>query len=404
MRDTITSLGANRAPRVKESDFTVSPLTFQDFDGIHDLASALKLQRWSTDRDTPARTQLSSICLALTKLCLILTKILALAYAENPIGHTGVLYPKQDSVTEGNPAESWTSTELENLRACDQELRQWREQVSSDIWHQSPPPVVTPSHEQALLIHRALLSMVYFVAIFCLHRPRVTANRKNSLVQPEARRASQRSMRSAADNMNMVMMDLYQVDLLRLLPATGISCILAVSWCHVFDLQAPERELQMGGLRRLEECKLALRDLVLVHSAAEWAIKFLSLSASHISRLAKSRRERGMLSASDFRRQQQVPSQLIPGGMSQIEAGPTAPEPNSIRAPPDPSVLGPQPRPATGSNFADLGGFSNNMILPLPDEDMFSLDLSSMPNMWIDMPTPLDSGTLTYEEAFEKLI
>ncbi|KIW16340.1 hypothetical protein PV08_06391 [Exophiala spinifera] len=267
IRDAFTSLGTNRAPRVRPDDFTVAPLKLEDI-------------------------QTASISIELTKICRILSTIVDLFYAENPIGHNGILYPKQDgtTATARSPGTQTNSDDGKELEMCKRDLQRWRDHVSEDLLHQSPVPSITSSAEEAVVIHSAMLTMMYLVAQFCLHRPGALADRIGlGSGHDRMRASSQRSMRAAAEGLNKIVMDLYRADLMRRLPGMSISCILTVSWSHVFDLQSPSEERRREEVRRFEECKLALRELVDTNVAAEWAIAFLTFAASHVSRLFKRR-------------------------------------------------------------------------------------------------------------------
>jgi hypothetical protein len=111
-------------------------------------------------------------------------------------------------------------------------------------------------------------------------------------------------------------MDLYQGDLVRHLPATGISCLIPVSISHVNDLNCADALIRREGAQRLEECKQVLRELADTHIVAEWAINFLSFAASQARYRGTVRRKvPGMMSGEvkwNLQDQQQSPEQGIP--------------------------------------------------------------------------------------------
>ncbi|OAG43197.1 hypothetical protein AYO21_02483 [Fonsecaea monophora] len=405
IRDAITSLGCNRAPRIRSNDFVVAPLTLEDLQGSD---GSLDANRPLSHVDQMG-TKLSSICIASTKLCRILSVIVDLFYAENPIGHVGILYPKQDNnpVDEASSQTLPIENGLEKLEMCEQELQKWRDQVPDHLLHQSPVPMTASSTEQAVIIHRALLAMLYLVAQFCLHRPRALADGASSLgAHPNQTRASQKSMRAAAANLNKIVMDMYQVDLVRRLPGTCISCILTVSWSHVFDLQSPSAEVRREGARRFEECKLALRELVEINVAAEWAIGFLTFAASHVSRLFKRRQmlppraSAAGTGGGSLGRRMPNPTQHVATvvatasntttkstGAAAREASPTTRDWNR----PNHYDLEAETRQRLGVGFPD---YEDTVLagpaFRLPDDDLFNLDFSDLTDMWVSMPRAWD--------------
>jgi hypothetical protein len=172
MPDKITSIGANRVPRVKDEDFDVSMLAPEDFE-IRRPDSAPT--PWIALHSVELQEQLISICVATARLCRIVSRILGLAYDENCIGHTGILYS-----TEEEQPPTLASTLAEKLTQCERELLQWQEQVLEIALHQGRARDVRLTHEQASYVHRALLSMLYFLAIFCIHHACLLADRRSA--------------------------------------------------------------------------------------------------------------------------------------------------------------------------------------------------------------------------------
>jgi hypothetical protein len=388
MRDTITSLGANRAPRIKDTDFTVPTLTLDDFEVEEPASTGTP---WAISRDALAQRQLASVCIQMAKLCQVISRILEVAYDENPIGHTGILYPKEDSDNSEERVGAHTLGGTYKLETCEEELRQWREQVPDDALHQSPCPSVNLAHEQAPYIHRAVLSMLYFMAMFSLHRPRALADRTRGVANSEAGQRSLQLMRFAAASVNKIAMELYQVDLMRYLSATGISCILAISFSHVFDLKSPEHQVRREGLLRLEECTLALRELVDAHLAAEWAIKFLTSAASRIARLSKGRRRTVATKEMEPREDIQVFSQS--GRNNAIQAESTFAQQGEIST----SNL-------TDLRSTELPSWQPMGFMPQENDRFASNSLSLLPednSEFLSFPDTWNSMTAPYESLFE---
>ncbi|KEF52113.1 uncharacterized protein A1O9_11739 [Exophiala aquamarina CBS 119918] len=280
-RDTLTTLAGNRAPRVKDSDFNVPELTLGDFH-IHEPNSVTT--PWDVSRDANSQTQLAIICIAMSKICRIISHILELAFRENSLGQTGILYPKEEFDTSANDLDPQAPRKDFKLHACEEELRCWRDEVPEEALHCSPSPIVALPHEQAPFLHRAIVSCLYFMAKFSLNRPSVFFDKTALTPKSGQPQPSQRRMRSAAGSINKIMIDLCKVDLMRSLPSTAICCIVASSMCHIADIKSVEEDIRQYGVRRIEECKQALLELADSHLSAKWAANFLTFAASHFTR------------------------------------------------------------------------------------------------------------------------
>lgn len=355
----------------------MAPLTLDDTQGSDSASLAHQ------NRPSQAQVKLASIWIASTKLCRILSTIVDLFYAENPIGHIGVLYPKQDNVREAKSLRSPPIEDFQKLETCEQELQRWRDQVPDDLLHQSPIPVVTSSAEEAVVIHRAFLAMLYRVAQFCLHRPRALADRMGLGAGHDQMQASQKSMRTAAEDLNKIIMDLYQVDLMRRVPGTVISCILTVSWSHVFDLQSPSDGIRREGARRFEECKLALRELVDANVAAEWAIAFLTFAASHVTRLFKRQRVLSVQPDATI-------TGSAPGPVQHVATSVTSnvqDNASSVRDWTNINAIEMYTRQGSGVGLSNYEDSTLGTVLNLPEDEFFNLDFSNLTDMWVGMPT-----------------
>lgn len=299
MRDTIASFGLNRVPRLRDCDFNVAMLTLADFE-IYEPASPET--QWAVPKDVGTQKQLASICIGMAKICYVLGKVLQVAYDENSAGHIGTLYSNQDlDAADTMPAPNKTHMEIQRLRSCEEELRKWKEEMPEDALHQSPIPNFSLLHEQACLLQRAMLSMLYYTAILSLHKPRILMSSSVHVMEQIAVSngpyASRRMIRYASTMTNKIVMDLYQADLMRLLPATGISCLIPVSISHVLDMRSFDENTRREGFQRLEECKQALRELADAHIAAQWAVNFLTFVASQNNHTSVSHtRVSGMMS------------------------------------------------------------------------------------------------------------
>ena len=299
MRDTIASFGLNRVPRLRDGDYDVAMLRMDDFDIRKPVSQETQ---WAVPKNAKTQEQLATICIGMVKICCIMSRILQVAYDENPVGQIGTLYSDQElNASESMPTPNKTQMDIHRLRLCEEELRKWKEEMPADALHQSPTPSVSLPHEQALLLQRAMLSMLYYAAALTLYKPRILISSAIHIMEQNTissgQDVSRRMIRHASASVNTIVMDLYKADLMRFLPATGISCLIPVSISHAFDMKSSDENTRREGFQRLEECKQALGELADAHIAAQWAVNFLDFVASRIQRLRASHsRVTGMMS------------------------------------------------------------------------------------------------------------
>ncbi|KAK5336505.1 hypothetical protein LTR98_007835 [Exophiala xenobiotica] len=270
MRDTIASFGTSRPPRLRDSDFEVAPLTLEDFEYDEFRLSDLSDMGGHNSKN---QRQLAGICIETAGICRIIGRVLQAAYNETELGNIDSLY--FNSVSK----KGRSTIEPQKLRDIQEDIRRWLENVPTEALHVGPIPASSSKHEQALLVHRAMLSMLYHTGLIMLHRQRSCVHEASLLPEREPRTI----VREAAAQVNKIVMDLYKADLMKDLPATGISCLFPVSISHVLDIRSNDPVLSRGGRRRLEECKQALRELADAHIAAEWAVNFLTYVQSSAS-------------------------------------------------------------------------------------------------------------------------
>ncbi len=283
MRDTIASFGTSRPPRLRDSDFAVAPLTLEDFEyddfQLNDLCG-------TSAYDSKSQRQLAVICIETAGICRIIGRVLQAAYSETELGNIDSLY--FNSV----PKKGRSTIEPRKLKDMQEDFRRWLQNVPKEALHAEPIPVCSSKDGQALLVHRAMLSMLYYTGLIMLHRQRscvheASLNVGDPSLPPE--QEPRAMVREAAAQVNKIVMDLYKADLMKDLPATGISCLFPVSISHVLDVRSNDPVLSRAGRRRLEECKQALRELADAHIAAEWAVNFLTYVASPASAPTRTR-------------------------------------------------------------------------------------------------------------------
>ncbi|KAK5045192.1 hypothetical protein LTR84_009525 [Exophiala bonariae] len=283
MRDTISSFGLSRAPRIRDEDHFVAMLEMEDFDldvpGLNSMPGIVS--------SSVAQQELfGRLCIELSKLCRILRKILQLAYPESASGQTASLYSTRQLNGMNKMTLPRKAPDMEQLKLCDEDLSRWRERVPEEVLHASPLPDKPEEFDQAELAHRALITMLYFTALLTLHRPRIL---KSSSVQinnhspPQVDQDKSRSIvRYAATEITRIGMDFYEADLVKSLSATCIGCFLPAGISHIFDANSADDIVQADGLQMFNQCRRILQDFSDAHKAADWCINILDTVSTQV--------------------------------------------------------------------------------------------------------------------------
>lgn len=265
IRDTFASFSCNRVPRISDGDFAVAPLTLDDFDWHEqreDTRTGIGKQ------SVHVQKQLATVCIQTAAICRIITRVLMAAYSVTSTGDIDILY------FNSTPEQGRLLIEPPILRHIEEEFRTWYANIPSDVAHCSLMSALSLRHEQAPLVHRALLSILYYTGLIMIHRQRDPSS--------AAEENPRGLVREAASQVNKIIMDMYAVDLMKDMPPTVISLLFPTSMSHILDMKSRDALIRRNGAQKLEECKQALRELVDGHFAAEWAVNFLNYVESKV--------------------------------------------------------------------------------------------------------------------------
>ena len=284
-RDTISSFGLSRAPRIRDEDHFVDMLEMEDFD-FHDTAS--DFMPGIVPPSVSKQRLFARLCIELSKLSRILRRILQLAYPESASGQTASLYSKRQLNGMNKMTLPRKAPDIEQLKLCDEELSLWRKRAPEEILHAPPMPENPKPFDRAELAHRALLSMMYYTTLMALHRPQIlTSSTVNIPTQSPLQTGQDKSrtlVRYAAKEITKIGMDFYEADLVDSLSATCISCLLPAGISHIFDMNSTNELIRSEGSQRFHQCKRLLREFADAHIAGEWCINILDNISAQVQR------------------------------------------------------------------------------------------------------------------------
>lgn len=290
MRDRLVALAMRRSPRIQQKDCDVPILDTGDFDiqPIGHEITCIPPNRCTFIHDEDKLRRLAKLCVEETKLCVIISHVLQVQYAvvrveqgapvENSNTKTTmVLLPRKNLP---NPSE---------IDFCDMELTDWTVKLPESIVYRSSGGTDSSNGTEGLILHRAVLSMLYYTAINILHRPqflssgsRVEAfqprpSSSSSLLSsaaipsPSLCEPSLEKTRAAAQMVTHTAMELSSLNLIRYLPTVGVTAMVHAAIMHLVDVRSPDENIRRSSLNGLAQCMGVLEQLRDIYIAADYA-------------------------------------------------------------------------------------------------------------------------------------
>lgn len=277
MRDRLIALGMRRPTRIKTGDFDVPMLTVDDFQisALPDAPSCVPPE-CNLFRDVEKQRQLAVLCIEKTKLCICISSVLSVQYsvlqnnqaaqnAENTTRTTMSLLP--------NKSEPGTT----EVQACDKALQDWKEALPQEAQYVVPMWNDVECGDGYMVLNRSLLHMIYYSTLSALHRPQVlpSSGMPPRDAKVEVIDRSRKAVRLAASEITSIANTLYNLDLVRLLPTTGITVLLPAVIIHLLDIKAPDDNTRRTSLQGFCQCMQTMARLRDIYAAADYSTAFL---------------------------------------------------------------------------------------------------------------------------------
>lgn len=269
-RDRLIALGMRRPTRIKDGDCDVPMLTMDDFEfGIFPPEVIDMLGNCEALQNVEHQKALAIMSVEKSKLCLCISKVLSAQYS--------VLSHKFGGTTETTmmlvPKKS--EAEAGEVTHCDLDLESWLNDLPQETRYYAPASSDLTEGEKVLLLHRALLKMVYLATSSALHRPQVLPSNPYPTTEIKLQDLSRQKVRNAAIEITSIADSLYSLDLTRYLPTTGVTVLLPAVIIHLLDIKSNDVNVRATSLRRFYQCMQILQGLREIYASADFATSFL---------------------------------------------------------------------------------------------------------------------------------
>lgn len=277
MRDRLVALGMRRPTRIKNTDFDVPMLEVGDFESaVLPAGPSCIPAECRVLRDHDMQRQLAVMCIEKTKLCVCMSHVLSVQYSVLNNNH-GVTSEEGNARTTGFLVAKAADPEVNEVQACDKEIQEWEESLPEEARYVAPSWQDMDSGNESLVLNRSLLHMVYFATLSALHRPQVLPS---ASIQPRQTHSdllehSRKTVRTAATEITSIAYALFNLDMVRFLPTTGITVLLPAIIIHLLDIKAPDEATRRTSLQGFCQCMQIMGKLRDIYAAADYSTAFL---------------------------------------------------------------------------------------------------------------------------------
>ncbi|KAJ5225050.1 hypothetical protein N7468_006275 [Penicillium chermesinum] len=270
-RDRLIAMGMRRPLQVNEGTSNVPMLKREDFDFEPFSPSAVALFRCRQLEDRSHQKRLATMFIEKVKLCQCIGRVLFAQYtpSQRQLGATDrttvTLIPRQASESE--------------FTRCRQKLDSWLGGLPKEA--QFIPASGNSQFrdgEDVLLLHGAMLRMLYHATSSALHRPWAANTTDQSKARVQWRDTARSRMHEAATGITHIIQGLHNINLTRFLPQSGVTVVLPAAVAHLSNSMSENPAIRESSLYNFHRCIHVLHCLKDMYPAAN--IEFANLEAA----------------------------------------------------------------------------------------------------------------------------
>ncbi|KAA8645597.1 hypothetical protein EYZ11_001810 [Aspergillus tanneri] len=264
-RDRLIAMGLRRPTQVNEGTSNVPIPKLEDFDLEPFHPAAIELFSCRQLEDVSHQKRLATMFIEKMKLCQCIGRVLFAQYSPSQclFGTTNrttiTLVPRQASESE--------------LARCSQRLDSWVSSLPKDAQFIPASKNNFQDGEDVLLLHGAMLRMLYHATISALHRPwalRSDTDRTKSRIELADRARSK--MQDAAVGITHIIQGLNRLDLTRFLPQSGVTVIIPAAVAHLANSLSRNPTVREASIYNFQRCIQVLQGLKDIYPAADMEV------------------------------------------------------------------------------------------------------------------------------------
>ncbi|KAH2180046.1 hypothetical protein KXW37_004530 [Aspergillus fumigatus] len=262
-RDRLIAMGLRRPTQINEGTSSVPMLRLDDFDFEPFHPSVIEIFRCRQLEDVSHQKRLATMFIEKAKLCQSIGRVLFAQYATSQcqFGVTNrttiTLVPRQASESE--------------LARCSQRLDSWLSALPKDAQYIPASKTNFEDGEDVLLLHGAMLRMLYHATISALYRP-WAYSRDPDKSRFEITQNARSKMHDAALGITHIIQGLNQLNLTRFLPQSGVTVIIPAAVAHLSNIMSNNPAVRETSLQHFQRCIQVLRGLRDLYPAADMEV------------------------------------------------------------------------------------------------------------------------------------
>lgn len=277
MRDRLIALGMRRPTRIKNGDFDVPMLRIDDFEiaTLTEESTCIPAE-CNFMRDEEQQRQMAIMCIEKAKLCICISNVLGVQYSVLNNNH-GVMSSEGSTRTTMMLLPKKLESAVDQVQHCDEELQEWRKRLPEEAQYVTPTWGEVDAGNECMALNRSLLHMVYYATLSALHRPQVlpSSGMPAHAMRNDTIDLSRRAVRLAATEITSIANTLYNLDLVRFFPTTGITVLLPAIIIHLLDIKAQDESTRRQSLQGFCQCMQIMAKLRDIYAAADYSTAFL---------------------------------------------------------------------------------------------------------------------------------
>ncbi|KAL2864930.1 transcription factor domain-containing protein [Aspergillus lucknowensis] len=284
-RDRLIAMGMRRPTQVNEGSSNLPMLRIDDFDFEPFSPSVIDQFHCRQLEDVSHQKRLAIMFIEKAKLCQCIGRVLFAQYtpSQHQLGLTNRttinLVPRHASESE--------------LARCSQRLESWLSALPRDAQFIPASKTNFNDGEDVLLLHGAMIRMLYHATVSALHRPWAYSPSKDQTnSRLELANVARTKMQEAAVGITHIIQGLNRLDLTRYLPQSGVTVILPAAVAHLANSMSNDPTLRESSISNFQRCIQVLQGLKEIYPAAdmevaniEAAVKAQSSSSNTLLRI-----------------------------------------------------------------------------------------------------------------------
>ncbi|KAL4945917.1 hypothetical protein BDV06DRAFT_174055 [Aspergillus oleicola] len=264
-RDRLIAMGLRRPTQVNEGSSDLPMLRLDDFDFEPFHPAVIEQFHCRQLEVASHQKRLATMFIEKAKLCQCIGRVLFAQYTPSQY-QFGLTTRTTINLVPRHASES-------ELARCSQRLDSWLSALSRDAQFIPASKTNFSDGEDVLLLHGAMIRMLYHATVSALHRPwAYGSNKDQTKSRLELANAARTKMQDAAIGITQIIQGLNQLNLTRYLPQSGVTVILPAAVAHLANSMSNDPTLRENSISNFQRCIQVLQGLKEIYPAADMEV------------------------------------------------------------------------------------------------------------------------------------